>query len=124
MRALALLFTVSTLLAGCGASDVCSCDIIATDSNCVEFTGSTNPLYSAQLSGSCTSVLSGLCDSLGGTYAMGTACPTTDLVADCSVDVITYGQTDYYYSTGGSPFDASTTEPEDDCSGAGTVTRY
>jgi len=108
---------------GCNPS-ACSCDIIADESKCVEFSAPDNPLYSAQLSGSCSSVLSSLCSSLGGSYDAASACPRTDLVADCVVDNLSYVQTEFWYSTGGDPLDPASTEPDDDCSGNGVVNRY
>ncbi len=119
--ALAVLAAVA--LAGCG-SDVCSCDLIADESRCVEFAAPDNPLYATQLSATCASSLSSLCDSLGGVYAYGTACPDADLTADCEAGLASYTETVHWYSTGGDPVDASSTEPEDDCSDAGVVTRY
>ena len=108
---------------GCNA-DACSCDLIASESKCVEFSAPANPLYAAQLAGSCSSVLSSLCTSLGGAYDATTACPRTDLVADCVIDNASYVQTEFWYSSGGDPLDPSSSEPDDDCSGNGVVNRY
>lgn len=108
---------------GCAESN-CSCDIIADESKCVEFSAPNNALYATQLAASCSSVLASLCTTLGGTYDAASACPRTDLVADCVIDNASYVQTEYWYSTGGDPLDPASTEPEDDCSSNGVVNRY
>ncbi|GEM_PF-2315041 len=123
-RLLALAATLLTaFVSGC-AGDVCSCDLIEDESRCVEFSAPDNPLYATQLSASCASTLSSLCTSLGGTYSFGTACPDADLEADCVAGLASYNETVHWYRTGGDPVDATSTDPEDDCSDTGVVTRY
>ncbi len=83
-----------------------------------------NPLYATQLSATCSSVLEGLCSSLGGSYTFGASCPTADAVAECAVSFPNDNEKDIFYSTGGNPIAAGSTEPDDDCSGNGVVTWY
>ncbi len=121
-----LLLSLTLLAAvGCTTSgESCSCDMVAAESRCIEFQAPDNPLYAAQLTATCDNTLQGLCDSLGGTYEFGTSCPDEGLSATCEVDVASYVEEVHWYSTGGEPVDAASTEPEDDCSDNGTVTRY
>ncbi len=111
-----------TLLGGCAGS-ACRCDIIAAESECVQQAAPDNPLYATQLQATCNTTLSSLCDTLGGTYTFGQACPAEDLAAECTTEYVNYSQTIYYYTTGGEPFDPQDPDLEDDCDG-GVLTRY
>lgn len=124
MRSL-LIFLALFAAVGCAPSgESCRCDIIAAESRCVEFRTPDNPLYAAQLSATCDNTLQGLCDSLGGDYEFGDSCSDTDLSATCVVDYASYISEVHWYSTGGEPVDAASTEPEDDCADNGVVTRF
>lgn len=120
---LCVLVGLLAALSGC-AQQACHCDLIATESECVQFSASDNPLYTTQLQASCTSVLEGLCSTLGGAYTFGTPCPLSGAVAQCDITLATYSQRDVFYSTGGSPVTAGSTEPDEACSDQGVVTWY
>ena len=49
---------------------------------------------------------------------MDVACPTDGLVAECEVEVVTYAETKYYYSTGSEPYASSDPDFEEDCGGS------
>lgn len=108
----------------CGKDNACSCDLIAAESICVEYSALDNPLYALQLEATCESGLSGLCDTLGGTYTMDQACPTDGLIAECEVEVVTYANTKYFYGTGAEPYAPTDPDFEEDCASTGTVTVY
>lgn len=111
-------------LAGCPAGGAaCRCDIPA-ESECIEYPTPDSPLYAQQLSLACSTPLQSLCDAVGGTYEEGPACSRDDLVASCDQNTAGFASDIFWYSTGGDPMDPSSTEPEDDCGSAGTVTRY
>jgi len=122
----AILPAVLTALAltACGGADsACSCDLIAAESICIEYSALDNPLYRLQLESTCENSLKTLCDPLGGDYQMDVACPTDDLVAECEVEIATYADAKLYYSSGAEPYTSADPDFEEDCSG-GTVTVY
>jgi len=111
-----------TALGGC-AGNACKCDIMAAESKCVQQAAPDNPLYATQLQATCDTTLSSLCETLGGTYTFGQACPTGDLAAECHTEYASYSQTVFYYTTGGDPFTSQDPDFDEDCDG-GVVTRY
>jgi len=123
IRVFFVLVLAFLVLPGC-AEQSCHCDLIAAESECIQFSATDNPLYATQLSATCSSVLEGLCTTLGGAYTFGASCPTADAVAECAVSFPNYNEKDIYYSTGGNPVAAGSREPDDDCSGNGVVTWY
>ncbi len=125
MKSLALLCALPLLavVSGCGANNSCHCDIISTESRCVEFTALDNPLYATQLQTTCDVTLQGLCDTLGGAYTFGSPCPGGNVAAECVSGLPTYTETLVWYTDGGDPVDPQDPSLDDDC-GGGTVTRY
>ncbi len=117
-------FLIVALASGCATQQACHCDLIAAESECIQFSASDNPLYTTQLQASCSSVLEGLCSTLGGTYTFGSPCPLTDAVAECDITLATYSERDVFYSTGANPVTAGSTEPDEACSEQGVVTWY
>ncbi len=123
LRTTALIVLVAPVaITACGKDDACSCDLVASESICIEYSALANPLYRLQLESTCENSLKSLCELIAGDYQMDVACPTEGLVAECEVEVATYAETKYYYSTGAEPYASSDPDFEEDC--GGTVALY
>ena len=112
---IAALVSAPSCPGGGGGGSACRCDTYEENSKCTEM--SAPPAYAAQLDSSCSTVQTG-CDTTEGAVYADEPCDTADVVAECTVDYFSYVETQYFYSTGGEPYDAAALDvEEEDCTG-------